>query len=190
MILYDKEKEETSEMSFEELLNQELDGKESRSDNSTSLSSEELEKAMYNAMKKALEDYEDEKNKKEAENEEILRQLSEGQPSPTPSPTPEPQVVYVNNFPTTQDVNVIDWHTMTDALPDTGFNNDAVAFGTSTDSRLYTLSTSAPVSSATGQSAVYLLEIRNIVLIFCLLWFVVYVVSMLKRTSKKFGKGE
>ena len=36
MILYDKEKEETSEMSFEELLNQELDGKESRSDNSTS----------------------------------------------------------------------------------------------------------------------------------------------------------
>lgn len=194
MILYDKEKEETTELEdFEVLLENELKDKESKSDDKlvSVTDNKALEEALYNAMKRAMFDYEEEKKRAQEEEEELLKSMRSGEPSPSPSPTPEPQIVHVENFPHVQDVNVIDWHTVTDAIPSVGnYDNEAVDFSTSTDSRLYTVGTSAHVSSATGQSAVYLLEIRNIIIIFCLFWFVVYMVSMLKRVAKKYGKGE
>lgn len=192
MILYEKEKEEQTMEDYEELLEKEIKDIESRSDDSTTLKNDDdLEEKLYNAFKRALYDYDMEKEKSRIEAENELNELRSSEPTPSPSPTPPPTIVHVENFPKNQDVNIIDWHTLTDALPQIeSYNNDAVQFGTSTDSRLYTVSTSEPVSSATGQSAVYLMEIRNIVLIFCCLWFVVYIVSMLKRVSKRFGKGE
>ena len=192
MILYDKEKEEETMEEFEKELDNILKDKESKSDVTSLVSSDNqvTEEMMYNAFKRALEDFEQEKI--DAQNEEIAMREKREASEPTPSPTPSapPQLVYVDNFPDTQNVNVIDWHTVTDAMPDGSFDNEAVGFSSSTDSRLYTTSISAPVSSATGQSAVYLLEIRNIVLIFCMIWTVIYIVSMLKRVSKRFGKGE
>lgn len=60
-------------------------------------------------------------------------------------------------------------------------NNDVVEFSSETDSTLYvTDPTAAPTSSA-QQSTIYLLEIRNILLIFLFSWFLLTIYSKLKN---------
>lgn len=60
-------------------------------------------------------------------------------------------------------------------------DSPAIEWATDTDSRLYTGSlTVAPTSSA-QQSAAYLLDIRNVLLIFLLGWFVLTVYSKIKN---------
>ena len=147
MIYYDKDKEETTELEdFEVLLENELKDKESKSDDKlvSDTDNKALEEALYNAMKRAMYDYEEEKKRAQEEEEELFKSLRSGEPSPSPSPTPEPQRVLVENYPQVQDVNIIDWHTVTDAIPSVGnYDNEPVDFSTSTDSRLYTFGTSA-----------------------------------------------
>lgn len=152
-------------------------------DNTDYYSLEEYQKAVYSATKQAILDAEKEKSIREAKNT----------PYATPTPVPTPQLVYVSNMPDSIDVSNlddIDYTSVNDTIAHYSSNAPDVEFSSSTDANLYTVSTSAPVGSATEQNAVYLLEIRNIVLIFFLLWFVIYIVSMLKRTTKKFSKGE
>ena len=63
---------------------------------------------------------------------------------------------------------------------------DVVDFATSTDAKLYTVTTAAaPVSSA-QQSVAYLLDIRNILLIFLFAYFLINVYSKLKYTLSKY----
>lgn len=60
-------------------------------------------------------------------------------------------------------------------------DSPAVEWASDTDSRLYTGSlTVAPTSSA-QQSAAYLLDIRNVLLIFLLGWFILTVYSKIKN---------
>lgn len=60
-------------------------------------------------------------------------------------------------------------------------DNDAVEFATTTDSTLYTVTAvNAPTSSA-QQAVTYLLEIRNILLIFVLLWLSITLYSKIKN---------
>lgn len=66
----------------------------------------------------------------------------------------------------------------------------SVEYASSTDSQLYTVQVvnTDPLTTA-EQSAVYLLEIRNILLIFLLCWLVLSLYSKIKNTfTNYFGK--
>lgn len=60
-------------------------------------------------------------------------------------------------------------------------NNTLVEFASDTDATLYTVSTTAPPSSSAEQSTIYLLEIRNLLLIFLLGYFVLIFYSKIKN---------
>lgn len=67
--------------------------------------------------------------------------------------------------------------------------SDVVQFASSTDARLYTTKLAdAPASSAQQQVA-YLLDIRNILLIFLLSYFVINAYTKLKNTLSKYYGG-
>lgn len=103
--------------------------------------------------------------------------------------------VRVTNFPYTQSVRVnnledIDNSTLTDAILNSTGESGVVEFATSTDATLYTVTTQGAVSSADAQSVALLLELRNLLLIFFLVWFVIFLVKMIKNTTMKFTKGK
>lgn len=110
----------------------------------------------------------------------------------------EVQRVYVDNFPSIQTVKVnnlnsIDLSSVTDAIENENQvveeENNLVDFSSTTDARLYTCQTSSAVDSIDAQSLTYLLDIRNLLLLFLLVWFSVYIIRMIKKTIIKFMKG-
>lgn len=110
----------------------------------------------------------------------------------------EVQRVYVDNFPSIQTVKVnnlnsIDLSSVTDAIENENSvveeDNNLVDFSSSTDARLYTCQTSSAVDSIDAQSLTYLLDIRNLLLLFLLVWFSIYIIRMIKKTIIKFMKG-
>lgn len=60
--------------------------------------------------------------------------------------------------------------------------SDTLEFSTSTDSKLYTVETVGAPSSVAQQELAYLLDIRNILLLFLLIYFVITMYSKLKNT--------
>lgn len=66
---------------------------------------------------------------------------------------------------------------------------DLVQFASSTDARLYTATTVAAPASSAQQQVAYLLDIRNILLIFLLSYFVINVYTKLKNTLSKYYGG-
>lgn len=110
----------------------------------------------------------------------------------------EVQRVYVDNFPSIQTVKVnnlnsIDLSSVTDAIENENQvveeENNLVDFSSTTDARLYTCQTSSAVDSIDAQSLTYLLDIRNLLLLFLLVWFSIYIIRMIKKTIIKFMKG-
>ena len=66
--------------------------------------------------------------------------------------------------------------------------SDALQYATSTDARLYTVSVaSAPTSSAQATEA-YLLDTRNILIIFALAWFSITLYSKIKNLIINYTK--
>lgn len=61
-------------------------------------------------------------------------------------------------------------------------STDSLEFSTSTDSRLYTVETVGSPSSVAEQELAYLLDIRNILLLFLLIYFIITMYSKLKHT--------
>ena len=110
----------------------------------------------------------------------------------------EVQRVYVDNFPTVQNVKVnnlssIDYSTLTDALLESESESsdaDIVEFASGTDSKLYTATVESSPASTGEQTVAYMLDIRNILLLFLLIWFSVYLINMIKKTVLKFMKGK
>lgn len=81
---------------------------------------------------------------------------------------------YFTEHPITTGVNYIDYGLAT--------SDDALEFASSTDSKLYTVEVvgSAPTSSA-QQTTSYILDTRNILLIFALCWVCVTLYSKIKN---------
>ena len=103
--------------------------------------------------------------------------------------------VRVTNFPVTQGVNVKNFDdnnlaSVTDAISLATGEEGVVEFASGTDATLYTVATQGAVSSANAQSVAIMLEIRNIILIFMLVWLVIFLVKMIKNTAMKFTKGK
>lgn len=99
--------------------------------------------------------------------------------------------VDIENFPKTQKVQVsnmpdqlIDYASLSDAMA-VNTSDQAVEFASGTDAKLYTCSVSSSLSTASEQIAAYSLDTRNILLIFLLLWFTIYMIKMLKDTVVK-----
>ena len=67
--------------------------------------------------------------------------------------------------------------------------SDAIVFDDYSDSRLYTVTTHDPVTTVQGQVVTYLLDIRNILLIFLLIWFVTNFFARFKNTVLRFFRG-
>lgn len=59
-------------------------------------------------------------------------------------------------------------------------------FDDSTDDKLYTVGVQAPLSSLEEQNTAYLLDVRNLLLIFLLIWFVYTFYSKLKHVIFRF----
>lgn len=68
-------------------------------------------------------------------------------------------------------------------------NTDVVDFATGSDARLYTVSTSDAPTSSAQQTTAYLLDLRNICLIFLLSYFVITAYTKLKNTLTKYYGG-
>lgn len=66
---------------------------------------------------------------------------------------------------------------------------DLVQFASSTDARLYTATTVAAPASSAQQLVAYLLDVRNILLIFLLSYFVINIYTKLKNTLSKYYGG-
>lgn len=102
--------------------------------------------------------------------------------------------VYCTNLPDVQGVNVRNFEdfptaSITDAILDSYQEDGVVEFNSATDATLYTVGTQGAVGSANAQSVAILLEQRNIMLIFLMLWLVTYLIKMIKNTAIKFTKG-
>ena len=165
MILYDNENVDSSE--------------ENSSDGST-LTYEDIYNAVYNGYMDAYT--------------EIQIQQAEEEESTSENATR----VIVDNFPQVQNVRVnnlnsIDYSSITDAIEESeraeDSNNDLVEFASSTDSRLYTATVESSLGSTSEQTVAYILDIRNILLLFLLIWFSIYLINMIKKTVIKFMKG-
>lgn len=61
------------------------------------------------------------------------------------------------------------------------YYDDVIEFSTGTDATMYTVWTETPPTSSAAQSTVYLLEIRNILLIFLLGYFCLIFYSKIKN---------
>lgn len=109
--------------------------------------------------------------------------------TPEPSPTPEPPV--------------IDYDQIEDAFYNALYrldqeqqnraalsDSDLVEFATGTDARLLTGSTSAAPTSSAQQSAAYLLDIRNVLVLFLFIWFLVTVYSKIKNLLTNYYTNE
>lgn len=96
--------------------------------------------------------------------------------------------VTVENLPDTQEVEVknIDDAKSTDNTSVSG----AVEFASGTDARLYTVSAVGEVSTADEQTALYTLDTRNILLIFLLVWFAMYIIKLVRGVFIKYTKGK
>lgn len=150
------------------------------------LTSEELEDIIKNAVKAALKEREEEKALEQYELE--TKGLVEEEPVPH---------VIIDSFESVPDVNVknidsgkdeeFDYSTITDAIY--SLKDEPLEFATDTDSGLYSGS-SVATSSATQQMTAYMLDCRNILLIFCVLWFSVYLIKMIHRRVMIFTKGK
>ena len=159
-------------------------------DSGSDLTYEDIYNAVYNGYMAAYTDIkvnEIEEQKKQEEEE----QLEKDKEALLKETTPEPiYKVNVENVGEVTSVNVknmpdsfVDYASLSDAV---NVNNDpALEFATDTDARLYTASVSVPPSTASGQTAAYMLDVRNILFIFLLLWFSVYMIKMLKDTVIK-----
>ncbi len=159
-------------------------------DSGSDLTYEDIYNAVYNGYMAAYTDIkvnEIEEQKKKEEEE----QLEKDKEALLKETTPEPiYKVNVENVGEVTSVNVknmpesfVNYASLSDAI---NVNNDpALEFATDTDARLYTASVSVPPSTASGQTAAYLLDVRNILFIFLLLWFSVYMIKMLKDTVIK-----
>lgn len=159
-------------------------------DNSTSLSYEDIYQAVYNGYMDAYTEIKIKEAEAEAKEKEQLEKEAET--------TPEPVYrVTVDNFPLSQNVRVnnyddMDLSSVTDAITESnsdGASSDLVEFASSTDARLYT-ATAVNVGSADQQAVAYALDTRNILLLFIMVWFVMYLIKMIKNTFIKFTKGK
>lgn len=96
--------------------------------------------------------------------------------------------VSVQNFPDTQEVEV---NNIEDAQSTNDSNvSGAVEFASGTDARLYTVSAVGEVSTADEQTALYALDTRNILLIFLLIWFAMYIIKLVRGVFIKYTKGK
>ena len=159
-------------------------------DNSSSLTYEDIYNAVYNGYMAAYTDIkinEIEEEKKKEDQEQLEKDKEALLKETTPEPVYKVNVenvgevtsVSVNNLPE----EFVDYASLSDAI---NVNTDpALEFSTSTDARLYTASVSSPPSTASGQTAAYMLDVRNILFIFLLLWFSIYMIKMIKDTVIK-----
>lgn len=162
-------------------------------DNSTALSYEDIYQAVYNGYMDAYTEI----KIREAEEKAKEEQLEADKEALKKETEPEPiYKVSVENFPLSQNVRVnnyddFDYATINDAISEDNSNHssDMVEFATGTDSKLYT-ATAVSVGSADQQAVAYMLDIRNCMLLFMLLWFVLYLVKTIKNTFIKFTKGK
>lgn len=163
-------------------------------DNSTSLSYEDIYQAVYNGYMDAYSEI----KIREAEEEEKKEKLEADKKALEEETTPEPiYKVSVENFPLSQNVSVnnyddMDLSSVTDAITENENNtvaSDLVEFASDTDSKLYT-ATAVSVGSADQQAVAYALDTRNILLLFMCLWFVLYIIKMIKGTFIKFTRGK
>ena len=96
----------------------------------------------------------------------------------------------MNEFNIYLDNNIIDSEDNTDDIEidsqEITSSGDVVEFASSTDATMYTVETVTPPQDVAEQSAVYLLEIRNLLLIFMLSILVIKVYQMLKNTLINF----
>lgn len=149
---------------------------------------------IYNAVYNGYMDAYSEIQIQEAE-QQLLNQELEGENEEDSNEeiqeeaTTEEQIYNVNvqNFPAYYNANV-DLSSVTDAIYEGQISS--VDFASSTDTRLYTVTTSSAVGSADAQEVALMLEIRNLILIFMLIWFVVLIIRMIKNTTMKFTKGK
>ena len=151
--------------------------------NDSGLTYEDIYNAVYNGYYDAYWQIQEDEQLIEAEQEATRSSLDE----------PIYQVA-ITNYPESQNVTVdntsdIDLTSVTEAIYDTS-TIPPVEFASDTDSRLYTGTTSAPVGSADAQMVAYMLDIRNTLLLFMLLWFVIYIIRIIKNTAMKFIKGK
>lgn len=154
---------------------------EQSSSSGSALTYDDIYNAVYNGYMDAYTDI----KIQEAEQQEIEEETT----------SEVAQRVIVDNFPSYQNVRVNNFSdsgiaSLTDAVSETQENNsDVMFFGTETDARLYTIEETVAPSSAEQQTLLYTLDTRNILLIFVLAWFVVYLLRMLLKTASKFMKG-
>lgn len=152
-----------------------------QSSSSSALTYEDIYNAVYNGYMDAYTEIKIE----EAEQKELEEETT----------SENAQRVIVDNFPTYQNVRVnnfdsIDFSTITDAMEsEQSENANIVEFASSTDSKLYTATTSSSPVTTGEQTVAYILDIRNILLLFLLVWFSIYLVNMIKKTVLKFMKG-
>lgn len=179
--------EEIMEDSF-----QEEESTETPSTSSTGLTYEDIYNATYNAYIDAYTEIKIREAEEEAEQleDDLENDLEEEETTEAPI-----MDVRVTNFPTTQGVRVKNFSdnnlaSVTDAITNATGEEGVVEFASSTDATLYTVATQGAVSSADAQSVAIMLEIRNIILLFMLVWLVIFLVKMIKNTAMKFTKGK
>lgn len=73
-----------------------------------------------------------------------------------------------------------------DSVSSNSLNSDVLEFASSTDSKLYTVRSDAPLTSIEEQQTAYLLDVRNILLIFLFSYFLLTVYFKLKVMIKKY----
>lgn len=153
---------------------------EEQSSSNSSLTYEDIYNAVYNGYCDAYNDIKEQEEEQNAFEEETSSE--------------ETYRVIVDNFPQSQNVRVNNFEdsgiaSITDAV-NINDESDIMTFASDTDARYYTIGEESAVpSSAAQQTLLYTLDIRNILLIFLCVWFVVYLVKMLVKTSFKFMKG-
>lgn len=161
------------------------------STNSTQgLTYDDIYNATYNAIIDANTELKIREAEASVEESEIEEDVEEEETTETPV-----MDVRVTNFPITQGVTVKNFDdsniaSVTDAIALTNSEDGVVEFASGTDATLYTVATQGAVSSANAQSVAIMLEIRNIILIFMLVWLVIFLVKMIKNTAMKFTKGK
>lgn len=155
------------------------------------LTYDDIYNATYNAY---LDAYTEIKIREAEESAEMSEEeLNNEEEETTESPIMD---VRVTNFPISQDVLVKNFNdnnninSVTDAILSSSNQEGVVQFATETDATLYTVATQGAVSSADAQSVAIMLEIRNIILLFMLVWLVIFLVKMIKNTAMKFTKGK
>lgn len=85
-------------------------------------------------------------------------------------------MVFKNNQ---SDTSIVEQSSLSDATYDE--MNETVFFDDETDKNMYTVGTTAAPTSSAQQSTIILLEIRNILLIFMLLYFSILCYSKIKN---------